>query len=86
MGLAEDEVNQVNTNAKWLHVEIEAEDARLKKELRNEPHNFMACGGGGSPERTPPVFTLQTSGIKTERMFRSLSLKLSGMIWSAVKF
>lgn len=31
MGLAEDEVNQVNTNAKWLHVEIEAEDARLEK-------------------------------------------------------
>ena len=29
--LAEDEVNQVHTNAKWLHVEIEAEDAFLEK-------------------------------------------------------
>ena len=31
MLLAEEEVNQVQTNAKWLHVEIEAEDALLEK-------------------------------------------------------
>jgi hypothetical protein len=29
--LAEDEVNQVQTNAKFLNLEIEAEDARLDK-------------------------------------------------------
>ena len=31
MLLAEKEVNQVETNAKWLHLEIEAEDALLEK-------------------------------------------------------
>ena len=31
MRLAEDEVNQVQTNAKFLNLEIEAEDARLDK-------------------------------------------------------
>ena len=31
MLLGEKEVNQVNSNAKWLHVEIEAEDAFLEK-------------------------------------------------------
>jgi hypothetical protein len=31
MLLGEKEVNQVNSNAKWLHVEIEAEDALLEK-------------------------------------------------------
>lgn len=31
MRLAEDEVNQVQTNAKFLHIEIEAEDAVLEK-------------------------------------------------------
>jgi hypothetical protein len=31
MRLAEDEVNQVQTNAKFLHIEIEAEDAVLEE-------------------------------------------------------